>query len=104
MSSSTARGCWLFHSSRERPVGGFGDGATKFASRHPGRNDQSGVVRSLAAALAINCTLGCLFTLGIVVTAPLLIKHTFHVEPAQVTCFYAILELSGEGSRKYPLD
>jgi O-antigen/teichoic acid export membrane protein len=62
--------------------GGFGDGATKFISMYRGRNDHEGVVRSLAAALAINCALGFLLAMGLVVCAPMLIGHVFHVEPA----------------------
>jgi O-antigen/teichoic acid export membrane protein len=62
--------------------GGFGDGATKFVSMYRGRNDQNGVTRSLVAALAINVALGCVFALAILVSAPLLIDHVFHVEQA----------------------
>lgn len=62
--------------------GGFGDGATKFISMYRGRNDNEGVARSLAAALAINCTLGFLLATGLVVCAPVLIGHVFHVEAA----------------------
>lgn len=62
--------------------GGFGDGATKFISMYRGRNDSEGVARSVAAALAINCTLGFLLATGLVVCAPLLIGHVFHVEGA----------------------
>ena len=62
--------------------GGFGDGATKFISMYRGRNDNEGVARSLAAALAINCALGFLLATGLVVCAPLLIGHVFQVEPA----------------------
>src|SRR3974390_18212 len=62
--------------------GGFGDGATKFISMYRGRNDNEGVARSLAAALAINCALGSLLATGLVVCAPLLIGHVFQVEPA----------------------
>jgi O-antigen/teichoic acid export membrane protein len=62
--------------------GGFGDGATKFISMYRGRNDNEGVARSLAAALAINCALGFLLAMGLVVCAPLLIGNVFQVEPA----------------------
>jgi O-antigen/teichoic acid export membrane protein len=60
--------------------GGFGDGATRFISIYRGRNDNDGVVRSLAAALAINATLGVVLATGLVAGAPLLIGHVFHIE------------------------
>lgn len=77
-------GTWMLINSIAATVtglgGGFGDGATKFVSLYRGRDDQNGVVRSLIAALAINVTLGCLFAMGMLVSAPLLIDHVFHVE------------------------
>jgi O-antigen/teichoic acid export membrane protein len=60
--------------------GGFGDGATKFVSMYRGRNGRNGVMRSLAAALAINVALGCFFAVTILASTPVLVDRVFHVE------------------------
>ncbi len=62
--------------------GGFGDGATRYISMHRGRNDRTSAIRSLIAVLTINCALGLLCAVAIVVSAPLLIGHVFRVDPA----------------------
>jgi O-antigen/teichoic acid export membrane protein len=61
--------------------GGFGDGATRFISMYRGRNDHEGVTRSLTAALAINCVLGSLLTISLIVSAPLLLGRILNVDP-----------------------
>lgn len=62
--------------------GGFGDGATRFISMYRGRNDHEGVTRSFIAALVINCVLGFLLTIGLIVFAPLLLGGILNVDPA----------------------
>jgi O-antigen/teichoic acid export membrane protein len=62
--------------------GGFGDGATRYISMHRGRDDRTSAIRSLIAVLAINCALGLLCAVVIVMSAPLLIGHVFRVDPA----------------------
>jgi O-antigen/teichoic acid export membrane protein len=62
--------------------GGFGDGATRYISMHRGRDDRSSAIRSLIAVLAINCALGLLCAVAIVMSAPLLMGHVFRVDPA----------------------
>lgn len=79
-------GTWMLVNSITATVsglgGGLGDGATKYISMHRGRNDRTGAIRSLIAVLAINCALGLLCAVAIVMSAPLLVGHVFRVDPA----------------------
>jgi len=62
--------------------GGFGDGATKYISMYRGMDDREGAVRSLAAVLLLDCTLGLLSAAFMFTLAPFLIGRFFPVEPS----------------------
>jgi O-antigen/teichoic acid export membrane protein len=60
--------------------GGFGDGATKYVAMYRGLDDRAGAVRSLAAVLLVDCTLGLLSAAFMFILAPVLIGRFFPVE------------------------
>lgn len=59
--------------------GGFSDGATKYVSMYRGRGDHKGAARSVSAVLIVNCMFGAVAAFAMIVSAPWLIAHTFHV-------------------------
>ena len=74
--------------------GGFGDGATKYVAMHRGRGDRAGVIRSLAAVLAVHSGFGLIAALAMIYLAPALIGHVFPVQPALRVAGIAAVRIS----------
>src|SRR5215471_3060686 len=73
--------------------GGFGEAATRYVSLYRGRSDGQGIARSLIAVLSINCMVGFLLLVALVIGAPILADHLFKVQHLSLPTVVAVLRI-----------